>query len=106
GTGSAHPLFARKYPDLAKLLTETLRASDPKRRPEPDGWRSVLKSVAETKIRRSRLRSVRLEPYPINEHNRGVYFGERQIHLDLLSPFGIHASLERNADGTVDILIL
>lgn len=104
-TGEGHPFFVKQYPDLADLLIRTLRAKNPSDRPEPDAWRPILRKIVAGSIRK-RLINVSVEAHTVVKSNTRVPFPDTQMTLDLLnSPYRIHATLERNKDGSVDAVL-
>jgi serine/threonine protein kinase len=107
--GEAYGVFAKKYPPLAQLVVDALRASTPARRPAPDLWRPLLKDLATRGTLRPRgkkLTSVTLHAYPLQKQNLMMNFGDAQRSLDLLKTgYGIRATLERNADASVDAVV-
>jgi hypothetical protein len=45
GQPKVHPLLAKKYPSLAALVEDTIRAAEPVGRPEPQKWRDVTRDI-------------------------------------------------------------
>ena len=105
-TGEAHPLIAKKYPELAKLVVAALRAGAPASRPDPEAWRALLFALADGTPVRKKLIGVKLESHPILAPNSRMTFADTQTKLDLsLTNYQIRASLERRKDGSVDVVV-
>lgn len=105
-SGEAHPFFAKKYPELAKLLVASLRAANPASRPTPDAWRQVLRTIATGGPVRNRLTGVTLDIHPVPKAHSRVTFSDSQKALDLSkTPYKIRATLERNGDGSIDAAV-
>jgi len=101
----AHPFFLMRYPDLARLLIETLRSNKPELRPNPEAWRSVLRSIATSGGATRRLKNVVLEPHPADRKGLHLPFPDNLQRMELLTTFfGIRAVLERKPDGTIQIV--
>ncbi len=104
--GDVFPYFASQYPELAALLQRTLRAAEPRARPEAELWRPYLRSLALGTPPRKRMHSVVLEPHPVAKPQLHVPFGDTQATLDLLSTaYSIRARIERNKDGSLDAVV-
>jgi serine/threonine protein kinase len=104
--GEAHPAFAKRYPQLADLVVETLRASDSSRRPDPDRWRRQLQSILEKTAPAPRFAAVTLAPYPVAKAGSRLFLAATQKILNLSqSYFRIRASLERNPDNSIDVVV-
>jgi serine/threonine protein kinase len=104
--GEAHPYFARKYPPLAKLVLRTLRASSPGSRPSPDLWRPMLNALALGRSLRRKLLAVTINAHPFPRTDVRIAFADNQKSLDLSkTAYGIHATLERNSDASVDAVV-
>jgi serine/threonine protein kinase len=107
--GEAYAAFSRKYPPLADLVVGALRATVPSRRPSPDEWRPLLKTLATggaLRPRGKKLSAVTLNSYPLERQNLKMIFPDAQRSLNLAhTPYGIHATLERNPDATIDAVV-
>jgi hypothetical protein len=101
-----HPLIAKKYPEIAELVVDTLRASDPARRADPDDWRKLLIALVDGKPLTPPLRDVILEPHPLKDSAARLAFGPNDHTLDLSQTlFGIRATLERLPAGSVRLVV-
>jgi serine/threonine protein kinase len=102
----AHPFIQAKYPEIARLVVETLRARTPGARPEPAAWRPVLLAIYNSTQRPTRLRAVSIDSHPLNLADYHLLFAGNAQILDLSkTPFGIHATLQRNSDGSIDAVV-
>jgi hypothetical protein len=103
--GDVHPLLARKHPDLAKLMRDTLSASGPETRPAPQSWRKPLRDMAVDSPQEIR-RGLLVEADPIDSSRHGVSFAPARDSLDLSSTdFRIRATLERGPNGSIFLLV-
>jgi serine/threonine protein kinase len=104
----AHPLLARKYPALAKMVRSTLAASAPMARSSPEDWRRALLDIVEPAASQSdeKLRSLLIEADPVPTPALRLAFGASRDSLDLsTSGFGIHASLERDSSRSIFVAV-
>jgi len=104
-TGEPHPYLASRFPEVAQLIKESIRAARPLDRPAPEKWRDVLRQIAKGLPPRKRLTGivVRTLPPATQDH---VVFGDKDRALDLRrTRLQIRATLERNTDGSVDAII-
>lgn len=128
-TAEAHPKLKEKWPDVAELVEQTLRAATVEARPNPDIWRNALRKIIKedqnsTKRKNtsalttssihtqtqaepsSRVSNIYLYAHPIKKTNMTAMFAAFAQNLDLLqSCFGIRATLERNNDGKVFLVV-
>jgi hypothetical protein len=103
-----HPLLARKYPELAKLVRDTLSALGPEARPKPESWRPLLRDIVARPGRslKTPVRSLLIKGDPEDSPGLRITFGMTKDLLDLsLTPFGIRATLERDGDGSIVITV-
>jgi serine/threonine protein kinase len=106
--GRVHALVARKYPAVAKLVDTTLSAAGPETRPKPESWRPFLRDIAAGRLGAARvpLRSLVIESGSGISPALRIVFGAAKDSLDLSeTPFGIRASLERRADGSIALTV-
>jgi len=100
----AHPFLTKRYPTLAKLMVDTLQAPNPQMRPAPEAWRIALSELLEKKGTGAALGNLVVEP--VVSSFPPVAFSSNQKLLDLsATQFHIRASLERNSNGSVDIVV-
>jgi len=106
GDAEAHPHFADKYSDLAKLVVSTLRAKKPEERPPVTSWRPILYALATGASPRTKLATVTLMSYPLQDQTSDVTFGEGETVLDLSKTHNrIRCMLERTIDGSMEIVV-
>jgi len=107
----AHPLLERKYPALAKLVRDTLAATSPEARPAPEAWRAPLREIigglsTGGRSNRSDFIGLLIESDPIRSPALRVSFDRSKDLLDLATTgFAIRASLERDATGTIFLVV-
>jgi hypothetical protein len=105
---SAHPLLARKYPELAALVEATVHATKPEARPAPQSWRGPLRDIVYpgAPSAPSRLCEVTLIQVADISQPYHLVFTPAMRMLDLSETrFRIHASLKRDADGSAYLAV-
>jgi serine/threonine protein kinase len=103
--GEPHPYLTSRFPELAQLVEESLRAVRPLDRPAPGKWRDALRLIAKGLPPRKRLTGIVMRTLPPATQDH-VAFGDKDRALDLRrTRLQIRATLERNTDGSVDAII-
>jgi hypothetical protein len=103
-----HPLLDRKYPAVAKLLRDTLAAPTPDARATPEAWRKVLLDIVGPPANKTKphLQGLLIQSDPIQPGGLRVAFAPSRNQLDLSTTgFGIRATLQRNSDGSIFLLV-
>lgn len=103
--GEPHPYVVQKYPKVAALVRDAIKAARPLDRPSPDDWRELLREIATGRPPRKKLTSIVFEAVPPAQPQQ-VVFGDTSTSLDLArTTFQIRATVERNRDGSVDVVV-
>jgi hypothetical protein len=102
-----HPLLDRKYPAVARLVRQTVRASTPEERPAPQAWRTFMREIIEPTTAPAKCpQSLLVESHPFKESGPRIAFSPANEALDLSTTgFHIRASLARTPDGSVYVVV-
>jgi hypothetical protein len=103
-----HPLLSEKYPVVAQLVEETVRAFSPLDRPEPQKWRDALRPVADPTpaANRSKLLQLTVEEVTTNPNPYRRLLGQAMRRLNLEeTDFNIRACLKRDEDGSIFLFV-
>ena len=104
----AHPLLAAKYSTLARLVEDTICATNPDTRPAPQSWRGPLRDIVDppTSAAPQNLRELTLEEITEVSPPYRLAFKTGMKMLDLSETrFRIHASLKRDSDGSIYLAV-
>jgi hypothetical protein len=102
-----HPLLAHKYPGLAALVESTVSSTRPATRPSPESWRGPLRDIVYPgQSAASRLQEVTLVQVVDSFQPYRMVFKRAMRMLDMSETrFHIKASLKRDADGSVYLMV-
>ncbi len=104
----AHPLLAAKYSTLARLVEDTICATNPDTRPAPQSWRGPLRDIVDppTSAAPQKLRELTLEEITEESPPYRLAFKTGMKMLNLSETrFRIHASLKRDSDGSIYLAV-